>query len=267
MYGKKLRLARIINHDSQKICLVPIDHGTTLGPIDGIKDYLKIIAQVIAGGADGLVLHKGLLKNIANYPELAGGRYLLHLSASTMLNSDPDYKILVSSVEEAVKLGADGVSVHVNLGTAMDGKMIDDFGNVTRACLEWGMPLLAMVYNRNPVQRPAHIAHMARLAEELGADIVKVEYPGSMAEAQNIVDCVRIPVVFAGGSKMDNPGELLMMVHDLLAAGAAGVAIGRNIFQYHDPRFMTTLISKLVHGELNLRECLDILEEEAHLRI
>lgn len=258
MNGKQLRLNRLMHVESKRFCIVPIDHGTTLGPVTGLEDAVKTIANIVEGGADGLVMHKGLVSMAATHPGLAKGRYWMHLSVSTVLGPDPNYKVLVGTVEEAVKLGADGISIHVNIGTESENEMIKDFGKISAACMEWGMPLLAMMYCKKDAHKdPGQIAHAARLGQELGADVVKVDYPGTAAGMERVVNGVQVPVVIAGGSKTDNPGELLGIINDAIQAGAAGVSIGRNIFQYKDQRLITEIIAKLVHGELQLQECLD----------
>ncbi len=261
MNGKSIRLSRFINTTTNKTCIVPIDHGATLGPIDGIQDYSGTIRKILDGGADAVILHKGLLRSIANCPELAKGNYLLHLSVSTILSMDPTYKVLAGTVEEAVRLGAEGVSVHVNLGVASEPEMIKDLGAVARACMEWGMPLLAMMYSHKIPNDFHHIMHAARLAQELGADIVKVTYPGSYESTGELINSVQIPVVIAGGAKVDNTKELLYFVDAAVRAGAAGVAIGRNVFLHKDPEFITGIISKLIHGTLSIGDSLNKLEE------
>lgn len=257
MNGKQLRLNRLMHVDSKRFCIVPIDHGTTLGPITGLEDATKTITNIVEGGADALVLHKGLLSMADQHPELAKGKYLMHLSVSTALGPDANCKVLVGTVEEAVKLGADGISIHVNIGTGSEPGMIKDLGEISAACMEWGMPLLAMMYCKKEAHKDAdQIAHAARLGQELGADIVKVDYPGTTAGMEKIIYGVQVPVVIAGGSKI-SPVELLSIIDDALKVGAAGVSIGRNVFQHEDQRFITEIVSKLVHDELPLQECLD----------
>ena len=261
MYGKSIRMARLFNIETKRICVVPIDHGTTYGPIEGIKEPLKTVSKIISGGADALVIHKGLLRMIAEYPELsARGRYIMHLSASTALSPDLNYKVTVGTVEEAVSLGADGVSIHVNLGTPGEADMIKELGSVAKSCMEWGMPLMVMIYSHKVPQNHFYVAHAARLAQELGADIVKIDYPGSFENVESVIKGVSIPVVIAGGSKIDKPEELLRMISDSLSAGAAGVAIGRNIFQHKKPELITSVIRMMVHGKLQLQDCLDNLK-------
>ena len=175
MYGKSLRLERLLHSRDEKVCMVPMDHGTTLGPIEGIRDYISTIDQVIEGGADAVILHKGLLKEAIQHERLLKGKYLMHLSVSTILGSDPGTKVIVGSVEEGVQLGAEGISMHVNLGCDTEGQMIKDLGKVSEECFKWGMPLLAMMYVQTCSKEwdDDKMIHAVRLAEELGADMAK----------------------------------------------------------------------------------------------
>ncbi|KAB2395345.1 MULTISPECIES: 2-amino-3,7-dideoxy-D-threo-hept-6-ulosonate synthase [Bacillus cereus group] len=260
MSGKQLRLSRIINSDTNKACIVPIDHGTTLGPIKGLPDYIELINSLIMGGTDGIVLHKGILSRVGGYPHLSKGTYLAHLSVSTILNSDSTHKVLVCTVEEAIKHGADGISVHINIGSEYESEMIKKLGDVSKACNEWGMPLLAMMYSHKTPKDSFHISHVARIGEELGADIIKVDYPGSIEDMEMITKSVQAPVLIAGGSNKNDDAALLSLVNDALIGGAAGISIGRNIFQHDDPAYITNLVSSLVHGRLSFNECLEQIE-------
>ncbi|TKI55083.1 deoxyribose-phosphate aldolase [Brevibacillus antibioticus] len=260
MYGKELRLSRLINQETKRLCIVPIDHGTTLGPIQGLVNSVDTISHLVNGGAEAVVLHKGLLAKVAKNPHLANGRYLMHLSVSTNLSNFTGYKVLVGTVEEAVKLGADGISVHINLGNEYENEMITQLGLVSQACNEWGMPLLAMMYSHKNPKEPYHIQHVARLGEELGADILKVDYPGSYEAMVDVVNSVQIPVLISGGAHTDDTEQLLYMISESLRAGAAGVSIGRNVFQGANPQEMTALISKLVHGKLTYSECCKLMK-------
>lgn len=261
MDGKAIRLARLIKPADQKTVIVPIDHGITMGPIQGLRDYKGLVQQIITGGADGIILHKGILTRLCQNEVFLVGNYILHLAASTNFSDSPNYKVLVSSVEEAVRLGADAVSIHVNLGDANESSMLEDFGKVSEACVKWGMPLLAMVYDTNDYKKIGYIEHTARLAEELGADIVKVECPKNIEEISSLVENVRIPVLIAGGKNNNNPQQLLSTIHGAIHAGAAGVAIGRNVFEYKNPGLLIRLISMITHEKKSLEECVSILED------
>ena len=208
--GKTIRLERILNRKTQRAIIVPMDHGVSVGPIDGIIDMRETIVDMANSGADAVLMHKGLVR----CGHRASGRdvgLIVHLSASTSLSPLSNSKTLVGTVEEAVRLGADGVSVHVNLGDTNEREMLADLGRVARSADEWGMPLLAMVYARGPrVDNefdPAVVAHCARVGVELGADVVKVPYTGDMESFSDVVSACCIPVVIAGGPRTEKIGR------------------------------------------------------------
>jgi fructose-bisphosphate aldolase/2-amino-3,7-dideoxy-D-threo-hept-6-ulosonate synthase len=164
-------------------------------------------------------------------------------------------------VEEAIKIGADAVSVHINVGAEDEAKMLQDLGYVARKCDEWGMPLLAMTYPRGAKVASEHdveyVKHAARIGAELGADIVKTSYTGDIESFREVVNGCPVPVVIAGGPQMDTEKELLEMVYDSLQAGGKGVAIGRNVFQSEDPTKLVSRISKIVHHGMTADEALE----------
>jgi len=145
--GKKIRMERIINRESGKTIIVPMDHGISIGPVKGILDMKKTVQEVAMGGANAIVEHKGLVREglRGSGPDIG---LIVHLSASTSLSTRPNAKTLVCTVEEAIRLGADAVSIHVNLGNGDEGRMLNDFGRISREAGEWGMPLLVMIYAR-----------------------------------------------------------------------------------------------------------------------
>lgn len=261
--GKQIRIERIINRNTGKTVIVPMDHGISSGPIEGLKDMKSAVRMVSDGGANAIVEHKGLVG--------AGHRrkgrdigLIIHLSASTSLSTNPNAKTLVCSVEEAIKLGADAVSIHVNLGNGSERDMLRDFGIVTNEAKTWGMPLLAMIYPRGEKIKDEfdvkYIKHAARVGNEMGADIVKVSYTGSVETFKEVVEGCSIPVVIAGGPKMDSDREILEMVKGAIEAGAAGASIGRNVFQHKNPTKMVRAISSVVHDNMSVKDALKLLE-------
>ena len=142
--GKTIRLERILNRDTGRAIIVPLDHGVTVGPISGLTDMRDTVTGIVEGGANAVLMHKGVVP----CGHRAKGRdigLIVHLSASTSLSPFSGAKTLVCDVEEAVSLGADAVSLHVNLGDASERDMLADFGKVTRDAVRWGIPVLAMV--------------------------------------------------------------------------------------------------------------------------
>jgi predicted phospho-2-dehydro-3-deoxyheptonate aldolase len=229
MIGKKIRLERIIDRNSHRTVIIPMDHGVTVGPIEGLADMRTTISNVVAGGANAILMHKGIVR--------AGHRgtgkdvgLIIHLSAGTSVSPDPNAKELVCTVEEALKIGADAVSMHINLGAETDKEMLRQLGFISERCFEWQMPLIAMMYTRGPKIKSEYelnnVKLAARVGAELGADIVKVVYTGSAESFAEVVNGCPVPVVIAGGAKMGSDEEIFKMAEGALEAGAAGLSIG-----------------------------------------
>ncbi|WP_290901395.1 2-amino-3,7-dideoxy-D-threo-hept-6-ulosonate synthase [Ferroglobus sp.] len=262
--GKRIRIERVVNRENGNTVIVPMDHGVSLGPIHGLIDIASTINEVAEGGANAVVVHKGIVPiGHRGYGKDIG--LILHLSASTKLSPDPNNKVLVATVEEAIKLGADAVSVHVNVGSETEANQLEKLGKIAKECAEWGMPLLAMMYPRgngiNQFDEKA-VSLAARVGAELGADIVKTNFTGSIESFKKVTEGCPVPVVVAGGEKMDSPEDILRMVEMAMDAGARGVAIGRNIFQAENPKKMTKAIAMIVHENATHKEALEYLKSE-----
>jgi DhnA family fructose-bisphosphate aldolase class Ia len=136
--------------------------------------------------------------------------------------------------------------------------MLRDFGYISKHCQEWGMPLLAMMYTRGPhIENEFDvkvIKHAARVGAELGADIVKVNYSGTPESFQDVVRGCPVPVVIAGGEKMETDEQILEMVRGAMDAGAGGISIGRNAFQHKTPDKITRALCSIVHLNSSVEE-------------
>ncbi|MFH1125062.1 MAG: 2-amino-3,7-dideoxy-D-threo-hept-6-ulosonate synthase [Pseudomonadota bacterium] len=263
MIGKEIRMKRIINPRTERTVIVPMDHGVSAGPIPGLTNMMDAMNHVAEGGANAVVVHKGIVaRRRGKYSADMG--LIVHLSGSTSFSLDPNAKTLVCTVEEAIKLGADAVSVQVNIGNANENKMLEDLGHVAQAASQWGMPLLAMIYPRGKRIKseydPGAVKHAARLGAELGADMVKVSYTGDSNSFREVVEGCQIPVIIAGGPRMDSNRAILEMVKGAMEAGAAGTSIGRNVFQHQNPSKIVRALSMIVHEDGTVDEALAYLE-------
>ncbi len=262
MIGKKIRMDRIINRKTGKTVIVPMDHGMTVGPISGIINMSDAVGQVAEGGANAVVMHQGIVTSGYRGKGTDVG-LIVHLSGGTSLSSEKNRKTLVCSVERAIQLGADAVSIHVNIGNGDEGRMLKDFGIVSEKCAYWGMPLMAMVYPRGDKIKDERdvkvVKHSARVGCEMGADIVKVSYTGSIETFRQVVEAVDIPVVIAGGAKMDTDRDVLVMVKEAMEAGAKGLSIGRNVFQHESSSGLVKALSSIVHEGYSVDQAIDIL--------
>jgi len=252
MLGKKIRSERIMDRKSGNMVIVPLDHGVSVGPIRGLENLVASVDDVARGGANAVLMHKGMVgKGHRGFGRDIG--LIVHLSASSAWAPDPNHKVIVCTVKEAVQMGADAVSIHVNMGADKEHKMLRDLGWVAEQCTEYGMPLLAMMYPRgHEIKNPSdvkYVKHVARLGAELGADIVKTLYTGDKKTFIEVVEGCPVPIVIAGGPKMDSEEELLAMVEDAMECGARGISIGRNIFQAEDRVGLTRKLCKIVHRQ------------------
>lgn len=245
-----VRIQRLYRHGDGRLFVVPLDHSVSDGPIVAGSRLDSLIGTLAGSGVDAVVLHKGRL------PFVDPGHFtriglIVHLSASTAHAPDPDAKYLVASVETAVRMAADAVSVHVNLGSDDERRQIADLGAVADACAEWNIPLMAMMYPRGPritnPRDPALLAHAASLATDLGADIVKLPAADSPADMADVVSQSAVPVITAGGPVNRSPADVLSHVSHMLNAGTAGVAMGRNVFGAPDAGWMARRVADVVH--------------------
>jgi predicted phospho-2-dehydro-3-deoxyheptonate aldolase len=256
--GKQRRLTRIFRTDGRSV-IVPMDHGVTVGPIKGIEKMHETTSSLLKGNADAILVHKGIAKRI----NIGSAGLIVMLSGASNLSTNQNNKVQVCSVQEAVRLGADGVSVHINVGAQDEDKMLMTLGKVADECDVFGMPLLAMMYPRGPKITDEHapevVAHAARLGAELGADIIKTNYTGDIETFRAVVESCPAPVVIAGGPKAKTVKDILVMTEEAMKAGSAGLSIGRNIFQYEKPTLIVEALSAIVHDNSSVEAALQIL--------
>ncbi|HEC56650.1 MAG TPA: fructose-bisphosphate aldolase [Candidatus Syntrophoarchaeum butanivorans] len=261
--GKMVRIERIMDRDSRNLVVIPMDHGISIGPTKGLLKMADTINRIAEGGANAVLLHKGMVKHgYRGYGRDIG--LILHVSASTSLAPDPNEKVTVCEVEEAIRLGADAVSIHVNIGSETEPEQLMQLGYLAERCDYWGMPLLAMMYPRgknikNP-HDPAVVAHASRAGAELGADVIKTNYTGDPDSFKDVVEGCPVPVIIAGGPKVETDLDLLEMIEGAMEAGARGVAIGRNVFQHDDPTLITRAICMIVHEGASAKEANEMLK-------
>ena len=261
--GKSIRMERIMNRETGKTVIVPMDHGVSVGPIEGLIDMSKTVDMIADGGANAVLGHIGLPK----YGHRHHGKdigLILHLSASTSLSPYPNKKVLVNTVENALRLGADGISVHINIGDEYESGMLRDFGNIAIECSYWGIPLVAMLYPRGPKIKNEKdlecVKIAARVGAELGADFVKTNYTGSPETFRKVVEGCPAPVLIAGGSKLTDE-ETFNMIEGAMQAGAKGLSIGRNVFQHKNPTAFVKAACMMVHNNMSAKDAMDYLKD------
>src|SRR5579859_7951991 len=226
MYGKQLRLKRIFPGE-RRLFSVPLDHSVSMGPIEGLEEIPAVVAELERAGVDLVIVTKGAVRGLV--PVLTPHTMLgIHVSTSTSLNPNSNRKVLTGSAEEAISLGADLLSVQVNFGIPEEGEMLRDLGVAADQCRALGLPLLCMAYVKKPSGgTPDELRHPCRAAADLGADIVKTSYPGSLEEYRRLVRTTPAPLLLGGGNRLEDDNAFLGLVRETVTAGAAGICIGR----------------------------------------
>jgi 2-amino-4,5-dihydroxy-6-oxo-7-(phosphonooxy)heptanoate synthase len=248
-FARRLRLDRIDRGSNGRLLIVPLDHSVSSGPYVRSGQLDRLVGRIACNGADAVVLHKGAIRHVSTC-WFRSMSLIVHLSAGTVRSPDPDDRYLVAGVDEALRLGADAVSVHVNLGSTSDRRQVADLAAVAASCERWSVPLLAMVYPRGPavsVTEPGAVAHAAVLAADLGADLVKTAYPGSVEAMSDVTSRCPIPLLVAGGPVGGDTERVICQIGDALRGGAAGAAVGRLVIDAADPAAMTSRLATLIH--------------------
>ncbi len=251
--GRTVRLQRLFSAPSGRALIVPLDHSVTVGPL-GDRGHADAMAALLSeAGADAVVVHKGRARHI-DPVHLRNLRLIVHLSAGTQLSVDTTGKVLVASVEEALVLGADAVSVHVNIGSPTEAQQLADFGAVAAECQRLGMPLLAMMYHRGlagVAGRPstATLAHLAAIATDLGADVVKLDYAGDPESMNEVVDTCPLPIVVAGGASTSDDHAIALGT-EIGRSRVAGLSFGRQIFRAAEPGRVAGTLARTLHEHL-----------------
>lgn len=240
---------RRLEGPSGRYFLLALDHGLPAGPLSGIENPARLLRSLRGSSVSGVIANSGLVRFLA--PEIHGG-LVVHLSAGTVLGLRPTSKVLASSVERAVRAGADAVSVQVHFGDPTEDRMLSDAGGVVEQAHGLGVPVLIMAY---PPSEAGHgsedleaARHAARAAVELGADLVQTNFAGPAERVREIVRGCPAPLLLAGGPKAASPEAFLESVRAGIAARAAGVTVGRNLFQHPDHRGFAERIGAAVFG-------------------
>ena len=235
-----LRLRRVLDPASGRAVLLSFTAALEVGAVPGLTDLPEMVAAFAARGPlTGVVVHAGVLPNLLERCPAARCGMIVDVFGGTWLSSRPDRREQICSLEHAVRAGADAVLATIGLGGAEESHHLRLCGQIARDCAAWGLPLIVRIDTTETDARRQFSAtlagHGARLAYELGADMVAVNFAASgelFAEALRGVD---IPVLIGGGPHMETDEGLLDSINRALRAGASGVALGASVFWQDGP--------------------------------
>jgi len=245
---KQLRLNRIFGPDG-KTMVAALDHGIAgLSPLEHLTVPRTLLPEVVRNGADAIITTPGVARGAGDLFGRAGLILRVDGGPSALTGDWGNMEVLLSA-EDALRLGADAVIMMGITGTPDEARSLAALGRMAARCAEWGLPLVAEMLPGGFAAKEVTSEQLqvsARLAAELGADVVKIRYQGPPEAFRNVTRACYVPVIVLGGSRQ-SPEQLVGEVTQALEAGARGVAIGRNIWQAEQPGKMVAALAEVVH--------------------
>ena len=254
-WGMKNRLARIFDPRSGKTVMLAFDHGYFQGPTTGLE-RIDVTISPLAPFADALMCTRGALRTLMN-PESPNAVVLRASGGPSILKDLSDERLAVD-VEDALRLNVSAVAVQVFVGGACETQSVINMTSMVDACNRYGIPVLGVTAVGKELTRDARYIGLAtRILAELGATIVKTYY---VDDFETVTAACPVPIVIAGGKKLDELAAL-QMARDAIDRGAAGVDMGRNVFQSDSPVAMIQAVRKVVHDGAAAEEAYELYRE------
>jgi len=254
--------------------VVALDHGLVMGPLRGIENPLEVVRKIAYSGPDALQMTPAMVKILKeNFFSRRSPMLIARLDTTNTFRQgikpfQEGYYSQVYSVRDAVRVGADAVVTYLVVGYGSDnveGYNITTLANLRREAEDYGIPFIIeplFVSKDSPdsIREVNLVKYVTRLASEIGADILKVDYTGSKETFKQVVEVSFTPILIRGGPKTKNDAEFLQMLKDAMDAGAKGVTVGRNLWQSTNPEKLAKAISMIVHEGKDVGESLKSLE-------
>jgi class I fructose-bisphosphate aldolase len=264
--GKAIRLARLFGHPSGRFCSVAVDHfaGYQAGLPEGLRDIRSTLAALVAGKPDAVTMHRGVATSC--WPKHAGQVPLILQSIIGRFDDTADEHL--ATPEDALRLGADGFAVCAFVRGATEAAHLRRVADFVREAERWDMPVLVHTYPRRFADgeapdvsyAPEDIAWAVRCAVECGVDVVKVPYCGDQAAYAQIVRECPLPIVAAGGPKAGTLEGALTMASEVVAAGARGMTIGRNIWGFPQCTKALLAFKAVIHEQTAVSAAMKLLD-------
>lgn len=244
------RLSRIIKPDGKTV-IVAMDHGASLSVNPALNDTGKALERIVRGGADAVIVTYGIAVKYADILRDVGVIVRMDGGGSIFTKRDTYFRLLYS-VEEIVKIGADAMVCMGCPGWTYEHECLQNLAQLVEKGREWGMPVVAEMlpggFNKEPENTVENLTYTARLGCEYGASIIKTAFAGTVEEYRSVIEASYQPVVVLGGSKTDDIASLFGSIQNAMDAGAAGVAIGRNIWGHENAEELTAALVSMVHA-------------------
>ncbi len=251
----KNRMSKIIRPEDNRCVMLAVDHGYFLGPTERLEVPSNTIKPLLSY-ADSLMLTRGILRTSVNPNN--GVPIVLRVSGgSSIVGEDLSNETITTSVEEAIRLNASCLAISIFVGSKYEYQTLSNLAKLVNQGERYGIPVLAVTAVGKEMARDARYLSLAcRIAAELGAHIVKTYYCENF---EKVIEGCPIPVIIAGGKKLPQEADALELAYNAVQHGAAGVDMGRNIWQSDYPVEMIKAVRAIVHENLNVNEAYNIL--------
>ena len=263
MINKPTLRTRRLFRENNRALVVAMDHVRVFDTITGLKNSNNIIKTVIRAGADAILTSYGS-SSIAN--EVLRGE-------GCWLSVDVTPETIVSIVEMALRLGVDGIKVEAYPWCSIEDDFFKRFSGtesllntlcLSGECKKWGLPLMVESipggWPKAELRTPRKVAAAARVASEAGADYVKTFYTGDKKSFKEVLDNCPVPIFILGGPKIDTDLDILKMVHDAMSVGAAGITMGRNIWEHSNIEGMTSALAEIIHNDASIESARKLIQ-------
>src|SRR5260370_12052035 len=254
------RFHRLFGADGRSV-VIAMDHGTTDGAVAGVENPEKVLEQVIAGGADAILTSIGIARHFSKH--LKDDGLMIRGDGGTWAFLEGPRELIIG-IDALLTTGADAAAAMYFPGIVNGHGSTIYFPRLAAEAHRWDIPVMAEAlpygFEEHPVDRAiAAAADTCRMAAENGADILKTFYTGERETFQKVIRSCYVPVLVLGGPKTHGNQQFLQSIRDALDAGAAGVVIGRNVWQAASPTGMTQALVALVHHDVSVDDALHML--------
>ncbi len=255
-WGMKNRLSQILKPPAGRTVMLAIDHGYFLGPTSGLEEPGKTIEPLLPY-ADALMLTRGVLRTCV--PPTSSVPIVLRVSGGTSILAELSNEGLTVAVEDAIRLNVSSITLSIFVGSPYERQTLLSLAQLVDLGQQYGTPVLAVTAVGKEMTRDARYLGLAsRIAAEIGAHFVKTYYCEGFEE---VVRNCPVPLVIAGGKKVPEE-DALKLAYKAIQAGAAGVDMGRNIFQAEDPVGMIRAVRAIVHDNATPKEAYEFLRSQ-----
>lgn len=266
MLGKAVRMSRLVDPKSDKMMAITVDHAISRGiaPMTGLQPIQSTIDKIVAGRPNAMTMTKGIAEHCM-WPH--AGKTSILLKCSSYAPVHPTMDIAFGSVDEAIRMGADAVSIGaMTLGDFQDVQFAE-IGRFSEECMAKGMPLIGHVYPKGesvPKEKQTaweNIAYCVRSAAELGIDIIKTTYTGDPDSMAKVVSLCPARVVIQGGDSCKTLDDYLTMTRQAMDCGVGGVTMGRFVWDYHDITALVVALRYIIHNGYSVKQAKELLAQ------